>query len=95
MRCVILALCVTTFVLVLKFSASTGLTVVAVVSLVGTWFIGIEGGLIPYFIERALTKRASSSGEPLNSIWFVDLEQQRESNRHGFVEDTKDNPTIR
>ena len=90
MRCVILALCVTTFVLVLKFSASTGLTVVAVVILVA-----MCEGLLPYLIERALTKRASSSGEPLNSIWFVDLEQQRESNRHGFVEDTKDNPTIR
>ena len=52
------------------------------------------GNLIPELIYRALERRAAASKEPIDSIWFVDLDRQEEKQRGAFAKDTEDNPTI-
>lgn len=99
LRCVILLFCVAVFagalfaVTVVKWPIGWGLAVLS--ALVVFWFVGLEGGLLPYLIERAAVRRAEKSGRPVSSPWFVDADQERRDEFERFSRATRDNPTIR
>lgn len=95
LRCVLLAACVGLFAGVLFISQSTRWTLFTLPVLVILWFVGIEGGLIPFALEQWAVRRAARSGRPVSSIWFVDLDEQSRQAMQQFHDDTSDNPTIR
>ena len=95
LRCVILAACLLLFVAVINLTRSLWLTAGALAVLGVTWFIGIEGRLLPEWIEHSLTRRAARSGKPVHSIWFVDLDAEDDRLREEFYDKSRDNPTIR
>ena len=76
-------------------SQSLGLTAGTLVFLVLFWCLGIELGLFPLLIEQILIRRAKGSTGPVNSLWFVDLDQEGESEFDAHSKGTSDNPTIR
>ena len=55
----------------------------------------LESGLLPWLIERALTRRASEESGPVGSAWFVDIDAAADSDYQRFAEKTRDNPTMR
>jgi hypothetical protein len=59
------------------------------------WFVGLEIGLLPWWIERAVVRRVGRTGAPIHSIWIVDSDRQEARRTERFHQDTRDNPTIR
>jgi hypothetical protein len=92
LRCVILAASVAVFAGVVLLARSTGWSVGTGILVAIVWFVGIEFGALPFAIERAAARRAASSGRPVTSIWFVDLDEQRRRELQAFHDDTEDNP---
>ena len=74
---------------------SVGWTVAAVSFIVAFWFIGLEGGVLPFLIERSAVERARASDAPVKSIWFVDVDEKDRRVREQAAEDSADNPTVR
>ena len=60
------------------------------------WFLGVEAGLLPALLEHVLTRRAENdSTGAVNSIWFIDEDEERRTEWDKHEDDTSDNPTIR
>jgi hypothetical protein len=95
LRCVTFAACVVLFVAILYLVRSLWLTVGSLAVLAVVWFIGIEWGFLPDWIEHSLTRRAGRSGKPVDSIWFVDLDAEDDKHREEVYDKSRNNPTIR
>lgn len=95
LRLVSLVLAVLLFAGLLSLNLSLGMRTGGLLALVVLWFLGIEGGLIPLLIERFVTRRAAAASEPVDSIWFVDLDRRAAAERERTAADTRDNPTLR
>lgn len=95
LRSVIFAACVGVFLLVLQLTAWIGLTVAAFLFLLIAWVVGIEMSVLPWLIERMVTKRMGPQDEPVNSIWFIDVRAERIKGIDRLTNASKDNPTIR
>lgn len=95
LRCVLLAACIAAFAAVLFLAQSPGWTLSMLVLAAVLWLVGIEGGLLPLALEQLAVRRASRSGTPVSSIWFVDLDAQGPRDMQAFHDDTNDNPTLR
>ena len=95
LRCVILAASIGIFLVVFLFSRSMGLTIATIVPLILFWIFGVELGLLPLLLEQILAKGAKASTKPVNSLWFVDVDQERKAAFDAHVESTSDNPTVR
>jgi hypothetical protein len=88
--CLLLTAAVLLLIVVLG-AATGGVITTAVLLLLLSLLVDFE--LLPWWIERAFARRA---GPPsAGSIWFVDVDAQRERERQAFHEDTHDNPTVR
>ena len=94
LRCVVLAASVVIFLLVLKLSTSVMITGGAVLFLIAFWFLGIEGDLLPLLLEHILIKKAQRA-ERIDSLWFVDVDEERKRAFDDHSKGTSDNPTIR
>jgi len=95
LRCVTLGFC-TGFAVAVFFIAGmgtiTGSTLIAMLCL---WFVGIEWGLLPDLIEHMLTQRAVNNNTGVvNSIWFVDEDEERRVEWEKHEDETSNNPTI-
>lgn len=95
LRCVILAWCLLLVVAVLGLGMGTWWTLGALVFGALLWLVGIELGLLPLVLERAMVRHAARGGVRGSSIWFVDLDQEQEQQLRDFHDDSRDNPTIR
>lgn len=95
LRLVVMLGCAALLVAVVLLGASTGWTTTAAVVAVAVWFLGIELGLFVVPLERLARRSATDSGGPVESVWFVDVDEQRRRARARFEDDTRDNPTIR
>jgi len=95
LRCVILAGCVAAFLGMLFLGMGVGWTVGTLAFAALMWVVGIEVGLLPLAIEYVVVRRRARSGESVSSIWFVNLDRQRQLDAKRFDHDTRDNPTIR
>jgi hypothetical protein len=95
LRCVILAWCVLLVAAVLALGMGTQWTLGALVFGVLLWLVGIECGLLPLVIERAMVRHAARGGTRGSSIWFVDLDQEKARQLQDFHDESRDNPTIR
>jgi len=92
LRCVVLAVSVAIFLLVLNFSTSGTFTKTTIFALIVFWFLAIEAGLLPLIMEHLLVKKAEQSKRS-GSIWFVDIKRKRKVDAQSDV--NSDNPTIR
>lgn len=95
LRLVVMFGCVALLVAVVLLGASTGWTTTAVVIAAAVWVLGIELGLFVVPLERLARRSATARGGPVESVWFVDVDEQRRRARARFEEETRDNPTIR
>ena len=95
LRCVLLASCVALFACACYLGQGTGWTPGTLVFVVVLWVVGIEGGLLPLALEQMAVKRASKSGRPVSSIWFVDQDEQSRQRMQQLHDDTSNNPTLR
>ena len=94
LRCVVLATSVVFFLLVLKFSTSVPITGGAILFLIAFWILGIECELLPLLLENILVKKAQRA-KRVDSLWFVDVDEERKREFDDHSEGTSDNPTIR
>ena len=94
LRCAVLAGSVGIFFLVLKLSTSGTFTGTTILVLIAFWFLGIEGGLLPFLLEHILVRKAERSGGA-DSLWFVDVNRERKREFDAHADATSDNPTIR
>lgn len=83
------------FFAVLKLATLGPITMFVVVALIVFWFVGLEAGLLPAYLQRIAENHASKSGGTVGSIWFVDSAAEREQERRDFGKKTEDNPTLR
>ena len=95
LRCVILAGNLGALVGFFLLGNSIGWSLGFLIFLVVFWFIAIEMDLLAMMIERILTRLAAASAEPVESIWFVDLDLEAKRERDNFEQETRKNPTIR
>jgi hypothetical protein len=95
LRCVILAFSVVIFAAIALVGNSNGWTLGFLAFLVLFWFVCVQGGFLPILIEHLLMRHARISGDPIESIWFVDLDRQAKRTRDDSYERTRKNPTIR
>ena len=95
LRLVVMFGSVALLVAVVLLGASTGWTTTAVVVAAAVWFLGIELGLLVVPLERLARRSATMRGGPVESVWFVDVDEQRRRARARFEDETRDNPTIR
>lgn len=95
LRLVVMLGCAALVVAVVLLGASTGWTATAAAVAVAVWFLGVEAGLFVVPLERLARRSATARGGPVESVWFVDVDEQRRRARERFEEDTRDNPTIR
>ena len=95
LRCVLLAGCVALIPCLLWLGEITGwpggpTTLAAALALAGLCAL-----LLPWALERSAVRRASRSEGPVDSIWFVDLDQRDRRRLQQLHDDTRDNPTLR
>ena len=76
-----------------QYGALGQLIVLAAAAVV--WFLGIEGGLLPYLAERWLARRASTQDQPPNSLFFADVDAEQREEQSQAETRGKDNPTLR
>lgn len=95
LRCVVLAASVGLFVAPFWLLQSIGMRLGSAVFLVVFWFVGIEGDLLPIFLERLLCRRASREQGPVDSLWFVDPDQDKQAEQDAHTRGSSNNPAIR
>ena len=59
------------------------------------WFLGIEGGLLPEFLERLLCRRVAQQKGHMDNLWFVDLDEEKQEELDEHNRGSSNNPTIR
>lgn len=67
--------------------------VLVVVTLVAV--LETELPLLAALIGHGIVRRAERRGHHGSTFWFVDLDEQRRARAAAFVEDTRNNPTLR
>lgn len=82
-------------VAVVLLGASTGWIATAAVVAAAVWFLGLELDLFLVPLVRLARRRATARGGPVESVWFVDVDEQRRRARARLEDETRDNPTIR
>lgn len=95
LRCVVLVASVGLFVASFWLLPSIGLRLGTAVFLLVFWFVGIEADLLPIFLERLLCRRASREQGPVDSLWFVDPDQDQQEEQDAYTRGSSNNPTIR
>ncbi|MBX7144332.1 MAG: hypothetical protein K1X79_07765 [Oligoflexia bacterium] len=80
---------------VLRLATLGPVSIGLIVFLVVFWYVAIEGGALPAYLNHLAEKHASSNDRAINSIWFVNVEAQREHELSDFAKKTEDNPTLR
>ena len=95
LQCVTLVTSLLIFILVLWLVTLGPMSLGVLIILAVFWFIGIEGGALPAYLERLAEKRAGASSKPVRSIWFVDLDSKKHEELSDFSKKTEDNPTLR
>jgi hypothetical protein len=74
---------------------SIGMRVGTAMFLIVFWVLGIEFDLLPDFLEWLLCRRASQEKGPVESLWFVDLDQEKQEELDEHTRGSSDNPTLR
>jgi hypothetical protein len=74
---------------------SIGFRIGTVVFLLLFWILGIEENLLPIFLERVLCRRVAREKGPVESLWFVDQDQEKQEELAEHTRGSSDNPTIR
>ena len=96
LQCVTLGFCLGLVVVVFFIAGLGVLTGSTLIAMLCLWFLGIEGGLFPALLEHMLSRRAESNNTgAVNSIWFVDEDEERRVEWEKHEDDTSNNPTIR
>ena len=96
LKCVVLAASVGIFLLVLVLWLCNSMTLTAgvILFLIVFWFLGIEGGLLPFLLEYIIARQARRS-EHAESLWFLDLDEVDRKQAKAHAKATRNNPTIR
>lgn len=94
LRCVILAACLTIGVAAGFIVGWSTLYVLLTVPILGT-ICRLSFEYLPGLLEFVAVRRAAAAGQPVDSIWFVDLEKIAEQENEHFRRQTEDNPTLR
>jgi len=79
--------------IVVKLSTSVAYTSYTALILIVVWFIGIEGGIVPWLIARYLTALAEK-GNGQESIWFRNSSSEACRTLDTFRKDSSNNPTL-
>jgi len=95
LRCVVLAASVCLFVASFWLLNSVGLRLGTAVFLLVFWFVGIEADLLPAVLAWLLCRRAAREQGPLNNLWFVDREREKQAELDEHTRGSSNNPTIR
>ncbi len=95
LRCVVLAASVCLFVASFWLLQSIGLRIGTVVFLIVFWFFGIEAELLPTFLAWLLCRMASREQGPVDSLWFVDPDREKQEEMDEHTRGSSNNPTIR
>lgn len=95
LRCVILAVSVVLLAGATWGALALGLGWLALPAAGVLWFGVVRTTLLEEGIEGLLVRRALRRGRPVRSLWFVDLDDERDRARAGFLDETRDNPTVR
>jgi hypothetical protein len=69
-------------------------TLPAVALLLVVWLVALELGLLPWALERWLTRRAEAGTSPRASLWFVDLHAEERRAREDRSAEVRDNPAL-
>src|SRR5687768_256973 len=93
LQCVIVAGCLALFLGVLAIGLGSRWIAATLVLAAVIWLVGIDW--LPVAIEHIVSRRATRSGKPKSSIWFVDLDRQRSRQMDDFQDDSRNNPTLR
>jgi hypothetical protein len=73
----------------------SGHAIATLVIIVVVAVVEIELELVAGLIERWIVRRAERRGHQGSTFWFVDLDEERRARAAAFVEDTRNNPTLR
>jgi hypothetical protein len=70
------------------------LTLPTVAVLFVVWLVALELELLPWVLERWLTRRAEAGTRPPASLWFVDLRAEERRARGDRSAEVRDNPAL-
>ncbi len=73
----------------------SGHAIATLVTIVVVAVVEIELELVAGLVERWIVRRAERRGHRGTTFWFVDLDEERRARAAAFVEDTRNNPTLR
>ena len=95
LRCVVLLASLCIFVAAFWLLQPIGLRIGTGVFLILFWMLGIEGDLLPIFLEWLLCRRVAREKGRVDRLWFVDLDQEKQEELDEYTRGSSNNPTIR
>jgi hypothetical protein len=95
LRCVVLAASVCLFVASFWLLQSIGMRMGTAIFLLVFWFVGIEANLLPTVLAWLLCRQAAREQDPVDNLWFVDRDREKQEELDEHTRGSANNPTIR
>ena len=95
LRCAVAAVCIALPVAVVLLGLGSGWAIGAFVGSALLWFAGLETGLLPRAIGQVTAQRAETDGLSTPSIWYIDIDAERQAGLRDFHGNAAGDPPTR